>query len=89
MRNLTDLKLLDEVLLDYMRELGLQPHHMPYYSSTTRDAIARLREAWERGEMSQGITMTWAEYFAHPEHPWVFKPGCSCFQCTACAEGRP
>lgn len=58
----SDLKLLDELLLDYMRHLKLQPADMATHSLTTLQAMKRLRDAWHDGEMKE-ITLTWANHF--------------------------
>lgn len=58
----SDLKLLDELLLEYMRFRRMQPVDLEEYSIATREAIHRLREAYASGEM-QTITLTWANYF--------------------------
>jgi hypothetical protein len=59
---MSDLKIIDELLLDYMREMQLMPHDMEIFSETTRDAICRLRDAWN-GEEILCITETWRNYF--------------------------
>ena len=58
---MSDLKIIDELLIDYMRVMELQPKDLETHSATTRDAICRLREAWEN-EMWY-ITLTWSKYF--------------------------
>lgn len=66
MSKITDLKLIDELLLDLMRAEKKQPRDMLSHSGVTRDAITRLREAWDSGEMPE-ITLTWATYFGDVE----------------------
>jgi hypothetical protein len=57
-----DLKIIDELLLDYMLSKKLMPHDLEMYSTITSEAICRLRKAWDADEMLY-ITKTWADYF--------------------------
>lgn len=59
---MSDLKLLDELLLAYMMEAKLRPDDLESHSVASRDAICRLEEAWNSGEMEE-ITLRWATYF--------------------------
>ncbi len=61
-RNKPALKLLDEVLLAWMRELKLQPAQVEKHNSLTRDAVQLLRRKYTDGQMAS-ITLTWANYF--------------------------
>lgn len=57
----SDLKLIDELLVD-MRRTGETYSQLERRSSVTRDAMQRLREAWKSGEM-ESITLSLALYF--------------------------
>jgi hypothetical protein len=67
---MTDLKLLDELLLDYMVAKKLKPADLESHSAgtITHEVITRLRSAWESGEMPE-ITLTWANYFRSSPAP--------------------
>lgn len=59
---MTDLKLIDELLCSMRQLLGVSWADMERESSVTRDAMARLRAAWESGEMPV-LTLGIAEHF--------------------------
>lgn len=60
MAKITDLKLIDELLVD-MRGTRTW-HELELSSSVTRAAFRRLREAWKAGEMPM-ITLSLVNYF--------------------------
>jgi hypothetical protein len=63
-----DLKLLDEILCDLKTQIAPAGQfsatwaEVERHSSTTRDAMARLRRAWKTREMP-AITLSLAQYF--------------------------
>ena len=59
---MSDLKIIDELLIDFMHAVKLQPRDLETYNSATRDALCRLRDAWNSDEMWY-ITLTWNNYF--------------------------
>lgn len=59
---LTDLKIIDELLLDYKDEAHLTWKELESYSNLTSYAMNRLREAWKNNEM-ESITLSLANYF--------------------------
>ena len=61
---LSDLKLIDELLIDIMWSKGMRPAdlEMGKVSSVVNDAMKRLRSAWKSGEMKL-ITLSFARYF--------------------------
>lgn len=64
-----DYKLIDELLLDLMRERGLQPIDLwATNDSLMFDAIRRVHKAYTEGKT---VTMTWATFFQSlpPEKP--------------------
>jgi hypothetical protein len=59
---MTDLKIIDELLCDIRQTHNLQWKDLETWSSVTRDAMHRLREAWDKNEMPV-ITLGLANYF--------------------------
>ncbi len=59
---MTDLKLIDELLLDVMQSNKLTPRELFHRSSVTQEAYLRIRKAWVAGEMPE-ISATWGTYF--------------------------
>lgn len=61
---MTDLKLLDELLIDYKTARGLNFADLEggHGSNLTVRIMRRLREAWQGGEM-EAITLALADYF--------------------------
>lgn len=61
MTKYSDIKLIDELLCDLRIALGsVSMSELERHSSVTRQAFARLREAYERG---QTVTLSFAKYF--------------------------
>lgn len=58
----SDLKLIDELIVDLRASRGTTLEELELYDSVGRAAIQRLREAWVSGEMPV-ITTSLATYF--------------------------
>lgn len=61
---MTDLKLIDELLIDLKDESGYSIDDLEHrISSVTKEAMRRLRVAWQAGEMPE-ISLCFANYFS-------------------------
>lgn len=59
---MTDLKLLDELLCDFKTATSRSWEEVEQYSSVTREAMQRLRDAWLADELPV-VTLSLARYF--------------------------
>ena len=59
---MSDLKLIDELLVDLMRSNKKEPHEMFHHSHVAQEALLRIRKAWVNGEMPE-ISATWGSHF--------------------------
>lgn len=60
---MTDLKLIDELLCDIKQDMGVKWAYLDRNgTSAVQEAMTRLREAWQCGEMPV-ITLGLANYF--------------------------
>ena len=63
--NVSDVNIIDRLLLELMDAMELRPRDMEHSDSTVcRNAIKRLRSAWEDGELE--MTRVWVNYFENP-----------------------
>lgn len=59
---MTDLKLIDEMLMDLALAMNLRPSQLESWSGVTKQAMDRLEQAYESGEMPV-ITLSLANHF--------------------------
>ena len=59
---MSDLRLIDELLIDLRSELKCTFTELTQHSTATRAAMDRLRVAWYSGEV-KALTMSLARYF--------------------------
>lgn len=59
---MSDLKLIDELLLDVMQSNKLTPRELFHRSSVAQEGMLRIRRAWINGEMPE-ISATWGRHF--------------------------